>query len=71
MRKNMPDEQHLAIEVDRRNHADLVATEVEDVEVADSVRRIEGGLQVCIVRVGPGLDELAPSLERSMRLAMN
>jgi hypothetical protein len=53
MGKNMPDEQHLAVEMDRGNHAELVPAEVEDVEVADSVRREDSSKRGGLYGTGP------------------
>lgn len=64
MREDVANKQFLAIEVNRGNHPELVAADVEDMEVARLVDACERRTQVGEIRVVPFFDHIAPSLQR-------
>ena len=70
MGEHVSDKQHLPVEVNRGYHAELVAANVENVEVADAVGGIRDCLELCEVREPVGFDDLAPRLQRPAGCAM-
>jgi hypothetical protein len=61
-------EKHLAVEMNGRDDAVLIAPDIEDVVIAHAIHGIEAGLQVRMIAETPALHSFAPCLQRRFRI---